>query len=368
MISSNTETDQSILLKESENEFAASLYGPFGGYFEQMDEDELPLPTQTFAIEFSNYSLNYSLINPQKCEAETNLFVFILSRPEAQYTRQQIRESWAAHLNEHNATVRFVVGWPLRYDFDRLLEEFMTFSDLILYDIEDTYANLYVKVYVSLQWQRHFCDNAKFVLKTDDDSVVDVGRLRWWVDHEFARRVATHPASVFGGMWKGVKVNREKTHRWYVPRTLYAAKRYPPYMNGPTYLLSNEAVKRILDVTAKVKAVPIEDILFTGILASKMQVHKFSAWKHFRYGKSLYAYEKCRNDSTDGRPVPYVIAIFGLSNPEKIRQAFDELHSVNCSSSWLSIRRLLWQKALNWWKELDDMKRVDNKMAKTPME
>uniref|UniRef100_A0A183BUQ6 Hexosyltransferase n=1 Tax=Globodera pallida TaxID=36090 RepID=A0A183BUQ6_GLOPA len=326
-ISANLETEQNRLDSgelRSVNHYA-SMYGPFGGYFEQLDEEELPLSTQTFRIEFSNFLLNYSIINPPKCEADTNLFIFVPSRPEAQYRRQQIRESWAADLKRENATLRFVVGWPLRYEFDLLLEEFLTFSDLILYDVEDTYANLYVKVYVSFQWQQRFCRNAKFVLKTDDDAVVDVERLSWWIDHEFARKVALYPASVFGGLWRGVKVIRERTHQWHVSRALYAAKKYPPYMNGPTYLLSNKAVKEILEATGEVKALPIEDILFTGILAGRMHVHKFSVWQHFRFGKYIYVHERCRNDPQDGRKVPYVTALFGVSNPENIPRAFDEL-------------------------------------------
>jgi hypothetical protein len=46
-----------------------------------------------------------------------------------------------------NITLKFVVGWPSDKDnFDMLLEEFLQLNDLILYDIEDSYANLYLKV------------------------------------------------------------------------------------------------------------------------------------------------------------------------------------------------------------------------------
>jgi hypothetical protein len=56
-------------------------------------------------------------------------------------------------------------------------------------------------------------------------------------------------------------------------------------MNGPTYLLSNRAVSSILNATEGVKAFSIEDILYTGILANRAHVHKFSVWQHFRQGK-----------------------------------------------------------------------------------
>jgi len=48
--------------------------------------------------------------------------------------------------------MKFVVGWPSEDEqiFNLLLDEFAQFDDLIFYDIEDTYANLYLKVFIHL--------------------------------------------------------------------------------------------------------------------------------------------------------------------------------------------------------------------------
>jgi hypothetical protein len=63
-----------------------------------------------------------------------------------------------------NIVLKFVVGWPSNDNdiFDLLLEEFSQLDDLILYDIEDTYANLYFKVLPSISIPIHLCDTYVF--------------------------------------------------------------------------------------------------------------------------------------------------------------------------------------------------------------
>lgn len=282
------------------------------------------------------------MIPNANCSADVSLFVFVPSRPEAFYTRQKIRETWASNLTNQNIALRFVVGWPENRDvFDLLLQEFFQLDDLILYDIEDSYTNLYLKVYVAMQWQQVYCPNVDFVLKSDDDTVVDLVRLRWWIDNEFSHRAAKHPSAAFGGLWRGVRAIRNRDHKWFVPRQLYPLSNYPPYLNGPTYLLTNRAVSVILNVTEEANGFTIEDILYTGILANLAHVHKFSIWQHFRRGKFVYAHERCRIDKVDGHKVPYITAIYGISDPDKMHMAFEQLRSVGCYE-WSPVRRTTW--------------------------
>jgi hypothetical protein len=67
---------------------------------------------------------------------------------------------------------------------------------------------------VALQWQREYCPDVQFLLKTDDDTVVDLDRLQWWIDNDFSQRTAQHPSAVFGGLWRGVRAIRSPEHKW----------------------------------------------------------------------------------------------------------------------------------------------------------
>lgn len=60
-------------------------------------------------------------------------------------------------------------------------------------------------------------------------------------------------------------------------------------MNGPVYLMTGATVKAILNSTQQFKAIPIEDMLFTGIIGEHIKANKIDSWKFFRSGK-VYKY------------------------------------------------------------------------------
>jgi hypothetical protein len=78
-----------------------------------------------------------------------------------------------------------------------------------------------------------------------------------------------------------------KKNKRYVSPQDFPKPIYPHYANGATYLLTSKAVKSIMNATDNVHAFPIEDVLYTGILANLSKVKKFSVWEHFRIGKNV---------------------------------------------------------------------------------
>uniref|UniRef100_A0A914LDM3 Hexosyltransferase n=1 Tax=Meloidogyne incognita TaxID=6306 RepID=A0A914LDM3_MELIC len=278
--------------------------------------EEFPFPTDNLFISFKNLKINYTIILPTPngiCPLKTKMFVFVPSRADGFYTRHMIRNSWGANLAERSIVLKFIVGWPQEQKvFELMQEELIKYDDLVVYDIDDSYRNLYLKIYVALQWQQIFCSTAQYILKTDDDTIVDFDRLFWWIDNDFGDRVSNYPAAVFGGMIKRSSPIRNANHRcletrftwfWapikfcpliglslcclYVSPIDFPHPIFPHYTNGPTYLLTSKAVQAIMNLTENVHAFPIEDVLYTGVLANLANVKKFSIWEHFRIGKHV---------------------------------------------------------------------------------
>ncbi|KAI6198902.1 hypothetical protein M3Y96_00569600 [Aphelenchoides besseyi] len=72
--------------------------------------------------------------------------------------------------------VLFIVGHRGDPALNKLLdEEQRQFGDVIRYSAVDTYELLHVKVHAAFSWQQKFCPQARYLLKTDDDTVVDLG-------------------------------------------------------------------------------------------------------------------------------------------------------------------------------------------------
>ncbi|KAI1720691.1 galactosyltransferase domain-containing protein [Ditylenchus destructor] len=291
-------------------------------------DDTANAPFTEFRAVFANLDIPYNISIPSPgtdpCGNAT-LFVFIPTRPQSFDIRTAIRTSWASNL-EPNTVVHFIVGVPNDPELlTLLLGEWNMFNDLILFDIPDTYLNLYLKIHAALTWQQNFCSNAKFILKTDDDTVVDISRLNTWIDYSLEKIHRSIHKIIFGGIWKGTKPIRTKTHKWYVPTNVYPGRLYPHYANGPTYLLSNAAVAAILHHTNETKAFPIEDILYTGVLAGKAGVRRMDVWRHFRLGSKINKRERCSGPKT-----PLLTAIYGFSTASDIASAFDKLHGLKC--------------------------------------
>ncbi|KAH7710976.1 Glycosyl transferase [Aphelenchoides avenae] len=127
-------------------------------------------------------------------------------------------------------------------------------------------------------------------------------------------------------MWEGVRPYRDESHQWYVPKEVYDKDEWPAYFDGPTYLMTTEAVESILAHTAEVNAFRIEDILFTGVLAQEAGVKKHNQWSNFRRDSELSDQEPC-----DEHGVPYVLALYSFDTPASLTDAYERLHSVTCT-------------------------------------
>jgi hypothetical protein len=75
----------------------------------------------------------------------------------------------------------------------------------------------------------------------------------------------------------------------YVSRKVYPSDRYPNYVNGPAYMMTAEAVRALLAQTPQVDQFPMEDVLFTGVLAQAGNVSLYECTDYLRvYGGVIY--------------------------------------------------------------------------------
>lgn len=47
-------------------------------------------------------------------------------------------------------------------------------------------------MYAGFQWQQEYCQNAEWLLKADDDTVVLLPRLQYWIDAKFRQIARKH--------------------------------------------------------------------------------------------------------------------------------------------------------------------------------
>lgn len=207
------------------------------------------------------------------CKSGIEFLILIVSAPGNLKNRQVIRETWCnsvAYGHSINSwQCLFLIGQSESAEIqDSLSEEFKSFKDILLGSYIDSYRNLTLKVMQGLHWSSKNCP-AKFTLKTDDDCFVHAHNLHELVTHHqdasglFMGHVQSDPSQLH--------VIRNKESRWHVLRADYEQDLYPPYISGVGYLLSNDVVQKLVNISQYIKIIPNEDA-FIGILAQAVNI------------------------------------------------------------------------------------------------
>ena len=167
--------------------------------------------------------------------------------------------------------------------FDEVRNDVVTLSA-----VRESYANLVYKTLEALRWAlRHVAFGA--LLKTDDDSIVHVGRAAAWLHYRvrqpeaqaelYAGRVFNDSQILRANFTKANLLHPEwfpdDFVKWAVPYESYAGRTpyYPPYCSGGGYLLGPRAAARVVAaydarVAVARPVVRVEDA-FVGILAEE---------------------------------------------------------------------------------------------------
>ncbi|GLH01115.1 Beta-1,3-galactosyltransferase brn, partial [Gryllus bimaculatus] len=106
------------------------------------------------------------------------LLMLVTSAPAHREHRQAIRETWGGR--SADARLVFVLGRgrePVAQPPAEVLEESQRHGDLLVEDFTDAYHNLTLKTLFLLKWAVRECPSAEFVLKTDDDVLINTRGL-----------------------------------------------------------------------------------------------------------------------------------------------------------------------------------------------
>ena len=124
------------------------------------------------------YSSQWIRNSSQKCpKSRTLLLVTVISAPDHFKERKAIRKGWGSTASATpKVSLIFLVGQNDTYLSD-LLEESDDYGDLVITNHMDTYQNLTLKTLAAFDWMRTFCPRAEYLLKTDDDMFIQVGRM-----------------------------------------------------------------------------------------------------------------------------------------------------------------------------------------------
>lgn len=200
------------------------------------------------------------------------LIVVVHSSLTNEKRRQALRDTWLS--NRWRDVVRFqhvfLLGSPEnKSELASLEHECSFYNDMIISpNFIDHYSNLSYKTLEMLQLTASDCMNStvRYLLKVDDDTMVNVPNLRNAMHKCESQLSSTDEAFIAGAKSAGSEPHRDPKSKYYVPENEYNRTKFPTFVHGPAYLVSMSAVSALLRVVPQVKMLHLEDV-YVALLA-----------------------------------------------------------------------------------------------------
>ncbi|XWS48090.1 hypothetical protein CRYUN_Cryun13aG0043000 [Craigia yunnanensis] len=215
---------------------------------------------------------------PPLSEQPVNLFIGILSAGNHFAERMAVRKSWMQHelVKSSNVVARFFVAVHARKEVNvELKKEAEFFGDIVIVPYMDNYDLVVLKTVAICEYGVHVVA-AKYILKCDDDTFVRVDAVI-----SEAKKVHEDRSFYIGNINYYHKPLR--SGKWAVTYEEWPEEAYPPYANGPGYILSSDIALFIVSEFERhnLRLFKMEDV------SMGMWVEKFNSSKPVDYLHSL---------------------------------------------------------------------------------
>ncbi|KAL8275067.1 hypothetical protein Esti_000946 [Eimeria stiedai] len=191
--------------------------------------------------------------------------------------RQIVRDTWGARseVNGQRIFLLFVLGTVSSSKVQKAVEdEAEKHKDLLQHSAPDKYTNLALKTATIIEWMATSCPEAKFVLKADTDTLVNLDLMVPYLKQlEFQRDLAL-----------GVRIDNmplvlNPKSRNYQDPLVYPRPVFPPYLSGACYVVSGDLIKKLVHVLPEVHRARNEDT-FLGMCLERLGIEPRNTTPH----------------------------------------------------------------------------------------
>ncbi|KAF3958706.1 hypothetical protein ACB098_04G119100 [Castanea mollissima] len=215
---------------------------------------------------------------PPLPDEHVELFVGILSAGNHFAERMAVRKSWMQHnlIKSSNVVARFFVALHARKEVNvELKKEAEYFGDIVIVPYMDNYDLVVLKTVAICEYGVRTV-SAKYIMKCDDDTFVRVDAAL-----NEAKKVSEGRSLYIGNINYYHKPLRYG--KWAVTYEEWPEEDYPPYANGPGYVLSSDIANFIVSEFEKhkLRLFKMEDV------SMGMWVEQFNSTKPVVYQHSL---------------------------------------------------------------------------------
>lgn len=173
--------------------------------------------------------------------------------------RARARNTWLQTIKqlEFRVLVVFTVALSNNQTVnDQVRKEAETSGDMLIFDFADSFRNLTLKTMSTFEWIAQNCSNARFILKTDEDTFVNFTNILHFLPS------ASRSFGVVGSCYglHDSKVFRDLKFKFGVPVEQYPFPYFGPYCSGRGYLMSAGTLQLIVRASAFIPLIDMEDV------------------------------------------------------------------------------------------------------------
>jgi hypothetical protein len=252
-----------------------------------------PFRIQNYVINSHPYNFTQNPKSRICSKSKVFLLVYVHSTPGNFKRRLGIRETWARRSLFPDIRLVFMIGIPnvtttdykqSQFNLDEINEmiqmESSLYGDIVQENFIDSYRNLTLKGVMSLKWISRHCSQAKFVLKIDDDIIVNIFHLLRHL-HILTENKEINDKSLMCNFYgdRRMAVVRNPKSKWYLSRDDYPFDRFGSYCSGSAYIFTGKLAKQMFRYSFYIKYIFIDDYYVTGLLAraAKASYYKFNS-------------------------------------------------------------------------------------------
>ncbi|CAH1779996.1 unnamed protein product [Owenia fusiformis] len=211
--------------------------------------------------------------SPPACAKTENVYLVTVVHSEAWNIKQRlaVRHTWGSthQLGDKNIKLIFVLEKPRNYTLNTLVEaENNRYADMLLVGGGYTTSIGVIKSLMSLRWILNNCKEARFVLRTNDNSFVNYYKILALIKTPGRR---SNMKYIAGRVISGLDTNRFPNSVDFVPLKLFAGKKYPDFVDGSSgYIMPVKVMQSIMGIVDKIKSLPREDVYLTGLCRTEL--------------------------------------------------------------------------------------------------
>jgi len=265
----------------------------------------------------------------QLCDDSTVMVILVHSGTRNVAQRSAIRDTWGQAVstgqwpnetqNGSCAGLRlaFVLGLQENEVVNSAVrDEHALYDDIVQGDFIDNYRNMTLKSLLDLKIIDEHCPGVRYLLKTDDDMIVNLPHLLLLLANKRLQWSIMGPVNV------GAKVHRNG--KWKLTPEEFPFRSFPTYESGSAYVITGDLIHELFVTAEYVPQIFVDDVYITGILGRIVGVnHVRHTGFAFWHSKAPKVCDIVLNRIVSGTKM----------TPLALRRVWKELHNPACPVS-----------------------------------